>query len=192
MEVHLLTGDKRETAMAVAEALGIDTDNAHAELFPEEKAEVVRALRAQGRTVAFVGDGVNDLPALTYSDVSVSFGGATDIARETADVVLMDDDLRGLPEAVALARGTMRIVRQNIGLVTAANAGAVALTLSGALGPVSAAVIHNGSTIASGANGLRPLRANRGARPRPAAMAGRARDIAAESQETTTKGGRNG
>ena len=182
MEVHLLTGDKRRTAVAVAVALGIDTANTHAELFPEEKAEVVRQLRAEGRTVAFVGDGVNDLPALVYSDVSVSFGGASDVARETADVVLMDDDLRGLPEALALARGALGIVRQNIRLVVAANLGAVAMTASGALGPVSAAVIHNGSTIASGANGLRPLRTDGRVRVRPTRASGRARGTAAEIQ----------
>ncbi len=157
MEVHLLTGDKHETAEAVGESLGIDPANTHAELFPEDKATVVRGLRAAGKTVAFVGDGVNDLPALAYADVSVSFGGATDVARETADVVLMDDDLRGLPEAVAIARQALRLINQNIGLVVGVNLGAVGLAATGALGPVSAALIHNGSTIVAGANGLRPL-----------------------------------
>jgi len=157
MEVHLLTGDRHETAEAVGAGLGIDPANTHAELFPEDKATVVRDLRTAGRTVAFVGDGVNDLPALAYADVSVSFGGATDVARETADVVLMDDDLRGLPEAVAIARQALRLINQNIGLVVGVNLGAVGLAATGALGPVSAALIHNGSTIVTGANGLRPL-----------------------------------
>lgn len=157
MEIHLLTGDKRAAAHSAAEALGIDAGNTHAELFPEQKATVVQELRAAGRRVDFVGDGVNDLPALAYSDVAVSFGGATDVARETADVVLMDDDLRGLPEAVAVARQARRLIRQNIGFVASTNLGALALATIGVLGPVSAAVIHNGSTILAGANGLRPL-----------------------------------
>lgn len=157
MEIHLLTGDKRPAARSVADALGIEQARTHAEVFPEEKAAVVRDLRAAGRNVAFVGDGVNDLPALAYADVSVSFGGATDVARETADVVLMDDDLRGLPDAIALAREAMRLSRQNIGIVAGTNLAALGLATVGALGPVSAAVIHNGCTIVAGANGLRPL-----------------------------------
>ncbi len=157
MEIHLLTGDKRPAAESVADELGIEQARTHAELFPEDKARVVRELRAAGRNVAFVGDGVNDLPALAYADVSVSFGGATDVARETADVVLMDDDLRGLPDAIAMAREAMRLSRQNIGIVAGTNLVALGLATAGALGPVSAAVIHNGCTIVAGANGLRPL-----------------------------------
>ncbi|MDQ3355487.1 MAG: heavy metal translocating P-type ATPase [Actinomycetota bacterium] len=157
IEVHMLTGDKAETAWAVAGSTRIDRENTHAELFPEEKAEVVRGLRAAGKTVAFVGDGVNDLPALAYADISVSFGGATDVARETADIVLMDDDLRGLPHAITAGRHTLRLIRQNIGIVAGTNVGALGLATVGSLGPVAAAVIHNGSTIVAGANGLRPL-----------------------------------
>lgn len=87
----------------------------------------------------------------------MSFGGATDVARETADVVLMDDDLRGLPHAIDSARHALRLVRQNIGIVAGTNLGAIGLAAAGSLGPVAAAVIHNGSTIVAGANGLRPL-----------------------------------
>jgi Cu2+-exporting ATPase len=157
MAIHLLTGDNRTTATSIARAIGIDPVDTHAELFPEDKVEVVRRLQAKGRNVAFVGDGVNDGPALAYADVSVSFAGATDVARETADVVLTDDDLRGLPEAIASAREAMGIIRQNIRIITGMNVGALALALPGAIGPASAAVIHNGSTIVAGANGLRPL-----------------------------------
>ena len=156
-EVHLLTGDQSRTALAVADSLGIDRENTHAELFPEDKAAVVRGLRAAGKTVAFVGDGVNDLPALAYADISVSFGGATDVARETADVVLMDDDLRGLPDAITAGRHALRLIHQNIGIVAGTNLAALGLAVAGSLGPVAAAVIHNGSTIVAGANGLRPL-----------------------------------
>ena len=156
-EVHMLTGDQSRTARAVADSLGIARENTHAELFPEDKAAVVRGLRAAGRTVAFVGDGVNDLPALAYADIAVSFGGATDVARETADVVLMEDDLRGLPQAITAGRHALRLIRQNIGIVAGTNLGALGLAAAGSLGPVAAAVVHNGSTIVAGANGLRPL-----------------------------------
>lgn len=157
METHLLTGDRPQTAAAVAEQLGIPSANVHARLFPEEKAAVVRELRDRGRCVAFVGDGINDLPALAYADVSVSFGGATDVARETADVVLMNDDLRGLPIAFGIARQALRLIHQNIGIVAGVNVSAMSVATTVGLGPVAAAVIHNGSTVVAALNGLRPL-----------------------------------
>ncbi len=157
MEIHLLTGDKTETADAVGRDLGIDPGNVHGELFPEDKAAVIRALRAEGRHVAFVGDGINDLPALAYADVSVSFGSATDVARETADVVLMEDDLRGLPIAFATARQALGLIRQNIAIVGGINLGAMAVTTATGLRPVTAAFLHNGSTVVAALNGLRPL-----------------------------------
>ncbi|MDP9400684.1 MAG: HAD-IC family P-type ATPase, partial [Actinomycetota bacterium] len=138
--------------------LGIPEGNVHGELFPEEKATVVRALHNEGKRVAFVGDGINDLPALAYADVSVSFGSATDVARETADVVLMEDDLRGLPVAFATARQALAIIRQNIALVGGVNLAAMAVTTASGLRPVTAAFLHNGSTVAAAVNGLRPLR----------------------------------
>jgi Cu2+-exporting ATPase len=157
MEIHLLTGDRTETAHAVGRDLGIDPRNVHGELFPEDKAAVVRALRARGRRVAFVGDGINDLPALAYADVSVSFGGATAVARETADVVLIEDSLNALPTAVASSRQAMRLVRQNIGIVGATNLAALTIATATGLSPTAAAVVHNGSTVVAAVNGLRPL-----------------------------------
>lgn len=157
MEIHMLTGDKGETARAVGRSLGIPAGNVHGELFPEEKASVVRALHDEGKRVAFVGDGINDLPALAYADVSVSFGSATDVARETADVVLMEDDLRGLPIAFATARQALGLIRQNIAIVGGINLGAMAVTTATGLRPVTAAFLHNGSTVVAALNGLRPL-----------------------------------
>jgi P-type Cu2+ transporter len=157
MEIHLLTGDKSETAHAVGRRLGIDAANVHGELFPEDKAAVLRALRAAGRRVAFVGDGINDLPALAYADVSISFGGATAVARETADVVLVEDSLHALPAAVAASRQAMRLVRQNIGIVGGVNLAALTVATATGLSPTTAAVVHNGSTVVAAVNGLRPL-----------------------------------
>ncbi len=157
MDIHLLTGDKTETAHAVGRRLGIDAANVHGELFPEDKAAVLRTLRADGRRVAFVGDGINDLPALAYADVSISFGGATAVARETADVVLIENSLDALPTAVAAARQAMRLVRQNIGIVGGVNLAALTVATAAGLSPTTAAVVHNGSTVVAAVNGLRPL-----------------------------------
>lgn len=155
-EIHMLTGDTEERATTVANELGIDRSAAHARLFPEHKAELVQRLRGEGKTVAFVGDGINDLPALAYADVSVSFGGASDAARETADIVLMDDDLRGLTTALEIGAHGMRLIRQNIAVIGGANLGALTLASTRGLGPVSAAIVHNGSTVVAALNGLRP------------------------------------
>ena len=164
MEIHLLTGDKSETAHAVGRRLGIDAVNVHGELFPEDKAAVLRELRAGGRRVAFVGDGINDLPALAYADVSVSFGGATAVARETADVVLIEDSLHALPAAVAASRQAMRLVNQNIGIVGVVNLAALTVATATGLSPTTAAVVHNGSTVVAALNGLRPLLGSNGAK----------------------------
>ena len=158
MDIHMLTGDRIETARAVGRRLGIPSENVHGELFPEQKAEVVRALHDAGKVVAFVGDGINDLPALAYADVSISFNSATDVARETADVVLMEDSLTGLPIAFSTARQALKLIRQNIGIVGGVNLAAMAVTTVTGLQPVTAAFLHNGSTVVSALNGLRPLR----------------------------------
>ena len=168
MDIHLLTGDKSETAHAVGRRLGLDAANVHGELFPEDKAAVLQALRADGRRVAFVGDGINDLPALAYADVSISFGGATAVARETADVVLVEDSLHALPAAVTASRQAMRLVRQNIGIVGGVNLTALTVATAAGLSPTTAAVVHNGSTVVAALNGLRPLLGADRRRGRPA------------------------
>ena len=108
----MVTGDNRRTAEAVARRLGID--EVRAEVLPDGKVEAVRALQAGGRRVAFVGDGVNDAPALAAADVGMAVGGGTDVAIESADVVLTGGDLRGAVNAIALSRATMRNIRQNL------------------------------------------------------------------------------
>src|SRR5262249_3876032 len=108
----MLTGDNPRAAHAVAGRLGI-TDVV-AEAFPEQKAEVVEDLKRQGYTVAVIGDGINDSPAFTRADVSISLQHGADVARETADVILLDGDLRGLPRAIDLSREAMGILQQNV------------------------------------------------------------------------------
>ncbi len=109
----LLTGDRRDTANAVARQVGIDT--VEAEVSPGHKLDVVRKYQDQGRHVAMVGDGLNDAPALAQADLGVAMGGGTDVALETASVTLLRNDLRSVGDALALVKQTMRVIRQNLG-----------------------------------------------------------------------------
>ena len=157
LEVHLLTGDHQQRADRVAESLKIHPDRVYAEAFPEQKAAIVRDLHRSGRIVAFVGDGLNDSVALAYADVSISFEKGSDVARETADVVLMNNDLESLLEAIAIARETQRLIEQNTALVVGPNLIALGLASTVGLNPLLATIVHNGSAIAAGLNSLRPL-----------------------------------
>jgi Cu2+-exporting ATPase len=157
MEVHILTGDNWKRAKSAAAKLEIPEACIHAEAFPETKANVVRELHESGRTVAFIGDGINDSAALAYADLSISFGNGSDIARETADVVLMRNDLQGLVEAIALARQSMGLIHQNTAIVAVPNLTGLVLAGTVGLNPLAATVINNGSSVIAGVNGLRPL-----------------------------------
>ncbi len=112
LDIVLLTGDGRTTAEAIARAAGID--RVLADVRPDGKAAAIRALQAEGRSVAMAGDGINDAPALAAADVGIAMGTGTDIAIESAPVTLLSGDLRGLVTAVALSRATMRNIRQNL------------------------------------------------------------------------------
>ncbi|MCX7595597.1 MAG: heavy metal translocating P-type ATPase, partial [Fischerella sp.] len=157
INAYMLSGDVTRVARAIASNLGMNPDNIYAEAFPEKKVEVVKGLHDSGKTVAFCGDGINDSAALAYADVSISFAGATDIARETADVVLMEDDLRGLIMAIKCARQAMEIIWQNTAIVAIPNLGALLSGIFFALDPILAVVINNGTAILAELNGLRPL-----------------------------------
>ncbi len=112
IEVVMLTGDRRQTADAVAGAAGVRT--VIAEVLPDGKVAAIRDLQERGRVVAMVGDGLNDAPALARADVGMAMASGTDIASEAADVTLMRSDLRGVLQAIALARRTMRTMKQNL------------------------------------------------------------------------------
>jgi heavy metal translocating P-type ATPase len=159
-KVILMSGDARTPVLAVARAVGVD--EALAELLPEEKAKRVRELQRCGKTVAMVGDGINDAPALAVADVGISLHGGTDVALETADVVLLEGGLQKLPHAFEVADDAMRRVRRGLGLVIAPNAAAIVLGALGFLTPGAAAVVNNGSTVVAALAAVAPLLGHRG------------------------------
>jgi Cu+-exporting ATPase len=112
LKVQLLSGDHRAIAERVAREVGIDSVTA--EVLPGEKQNVINQLRAQGLTVAMVGDGINDAPALAAADLGIAIGSGSDIALETADIVIVGNDLRGAARTVGLARATLRTIKQNL------------------------------------------------------------------------------
>jgi Cu2+-exporting ATPase len=153
--VLLLSGDARAPVQAIARIVGID--EAVAEVLPTNKAEVVRRLKSEGRKVAMVGDGINDAPALAEADVGISLHGGTDVALETADVVLLEGGLARLPAVFEVADQAMARVKQVLGIVLLPNVVAIAAGAFGLINPVLAAVVNNGSTIAAAGHALAPL-----------------------------------
>ena len=153
----MLTGDNAGTARAVAERLGVD--EYHAQLLPEDKVRVVREFETRGERVAFVGDGVNDAPALAAATVGVAMGAAgTDVALETADIALMADDLSKLAVAVRLSRRTLRIIKQNVAFSIAIKAVFLVLALGGWATLWMAVLADMGASLLVVGNGLRALR----------------------------------
>ena len=150
----LISGDNRMTAQRIAGELGIG--EVHAEVLPQQKQEIVKRLQAEGRTVAFVGDGVNDGPALATADVGVAMGrGGTDVAIETAEIALLSDDLSTLPHLLDLSRRALRAIYQNLVFSLGVLAIAVGLAIPGILQPVSGALLHELSSIPVIANSAR-------------------------------------
>jgi cation-transporting ATPase G len=161
----MLTGDNTLTATALAREVGID--QVHADLRPEDKAALVAQLRNQRRT-AMVGDGVNDAPALATADLGIAMGAmGTDVAIETADVALMGEDLRHLPQAFTHARRARRIMLQNVGMSLAIIVVLMPLALTGALGLAAVVLVHEIAEVVVIANGVRAGRT----RPLPQAAA---------------------
>ncbi|MFA5571113.1 MAG: heavy metal translocating P-type ATPase [Sphaerochaetaceae bacterium] len=112
LEVVMLTGDNEQTARAIAQSVNID--RVFASVLPDGKESVVRSLQDEGHVVAMVGDGINDAPALVRADIGLAIGAGTDIAIESADIILMRSDLRDVPSAIALSRATLRNIKQNL------------------------------------------------------------------------------
>ena len=151
----LLTGDTRGVAEAVAS--GLDIQEVEADLLPEDKLQRINRLVAAGRTVAMIGDGINDAPALAAASVGVGMGSGTDVARESADVVLLGNDLARFVETLAVARRTRGIIWQNFAGTLAVDALGVGLAAFGFLGPLFAAFIHVASELTFILNAARLL-----------------------------------
>jgi heavy metal translocating P-type ATPase len=153
--IVLLSGDSPEVVKHLAGAVGID--EAVGGLLPHEKADYIRRLQRAGSVVAMVGDGINDAPALAAADVGISVAGSTDVAVETADVVLLSGGLARLEKAFQVSDRAMASVRQNLGIIVIPNAIAIALGAFGLIGPPLAAIINNGATVLAVLVGTSPL-----------------------------------
>ncbi|MCL4178940.1 MAG: cation-translocating P-type ATPase [Verrucomicrobia bacterium] len=155
IRLHLITGDQRATAVAIAREAGIDPEDVHAEVRPEDKSRLVAELQRRGERVAFVGDGINDAPALEQADLGIAVSKASDVAREAADIILLNSDIQAIPEALGLAQATLRTIKQNLFWAFFYNAAAIPLAALGFLSPVICALAMGLSDLLVIGNALR-------------------------------------
>lgn len=155
LKTYLLTGDNALTAASIAKQTGIQAENVFAEVRPEQKSEFVKKLQDQGERVAFVGDGINDAPALEQADLGVAVSRASDVAREAADIILLKSDIEAVPEALGLARATLRTIKQNLFWAFFYNAIGVPLAALGFMSPILCAAAMGFSDLIVIGNALR-------------------------------------
>jgi Cu+-exporting ATPase len=155
MKTYLVTGDNPLTAAALAVQAGIPKENVFAEVKPQQKAEFVKQLQAEGQRVAFVGDGINDAPALEQSDLGIAVSRASDIAREAADIILLKSEIEAVPESVGLARATLRTIKQNLFWAFFYNAVGIPLAALGFMSPILCAAAMGLSDLVVLGNALR-------------------------------------
>ena len=153
LHVVLASGDLEATTLAIAAEAGVA--DVHAQLGPEDKAALIRQLRATAGPVAMVGDGINDAPALALADVGIALGTGTGVAMETADITLVHGDIETVSVAIALSRATLRVIRQNLAWAFGYNLVLVPLAMTGILPPIIAALAMAGSSVTVVLNALR-------------------------------------
>jgi Cu+-exporting ATPase len=155
LKIYLVTGDNALTAGSIAKQTGIQPANVFAQVRPEQKAEFVRKLQQQGERVAFVGDGINDAPALEQADLGIAVSRASDVAREAADIILLKSEIEAVPESLGLARATLRTIKQNLFWAFFYNAIGVPLAALGFMSPILCAAAMGLSDLVVIGNALR-------------------------------------
>ncbi len=155
LKTYLLTGDNPRTAASIARQAGIPADHVFAEVRPEQKAAFVEKLQREGERVAFVGDGINDAPALEQADLGIAVARASDIAREAADMILLKSEIEAVPESLGLARATLRTIKQNLFWAFFYNAASIPLAALGFMSPVLCAAAMGFSDLIVIGNALR-------------------------------------
>ena len=153
--IWLLTGDHADRAAELAQELGLD--GFHAQLLPQDKARIIAELNDQGARIAFVGDGINDAPALAGAQVGIAMQKGADIARLTADIALLEDNIDRVADAKELANAAMARIASNYRLTVGLNTGILGLAALGVLSPITTAILHNGTTIGILLNALRRM-----------------------------------
>ena len=155
LSLYLVTGDNALTARSIGQQVGLRPENVFAEIRPEQKAEFVKKLQGQGQRVAFVGDGINDAPALEQSDLGIAVSRASDIAREAADIILLKSEIEAVPESLGLARATLRAIKQNLFWAFFYNAVGIPLAALGFMSPILCAAAMGLSDLVVIGNALR-------------------------------------
>jgi len=165
LKTWLVTGDNALTAASIARQAGIPPQNVFAEVRPEQKAQLVGRLQRQGERVAFVGDGINDAPALEQADLGIAVSRASDVAREAADIILLKSEIEAVPESLGLARATLRTIKQNLFWAFFYNAIGIPLAALGFMSPILCAAAMGLSDLVVLGNALRLRRWKLGAKP---------------------------
>jgi Cu+-exporting ATPase len=155
LPAYLLTGDHDAAALAVAREVGIPSGRVLADVRPEDKHAMIADLQARGKVVAMVGDGVNDAAALAQADLGIAMGTGTDVAADSADIVLLRAELPAVVDAIELSRATLRTIKQNLGWAFGYNVAAIPLAMAGLLNPMIAGAAMALSSVLVVSNSLR-------------------------------------